>query len=228
MWGGAFLDSLTKAGWSATALDRRDEDDEASRYPVGTSYEAIIARAVQRCKIPPILITHSLGALLGQRLIGRTKISALVMLAPVPPEGMMLETPFLFATQPSLWHGLRGFLNGERESAFQSMADLIFSRQVEGSEMGEHAAKLVFESAGTVFDAHVPLPVMPAFFAGVPALVIAGSEDKLISHLASVRTALYHGALYRNEDKLGHFMQIGPGAQRTADFVIDWLRRKGL
>jgi hypothetical protein len=26
---------------------------------------------------------------------------------------------------------------------------------------------------------------------------------------------------------LGHFMQIGPGAQRTADFVIDWLKAKG-
>jgi hypothetical protein len=48
---------------------------------------------------------------------------------------------------------------------------------------------MVFESPGTVFDAHLPVPVMPAFCVGVPVLVIAGAENKLISHLASVRTA---------------------------------------
>jgi hypothetical protein len=149
------------------------------------------------------------------------------MEAPVPPEEMLFETPLLFATQPSLWHGLGNFLNGQRESAFQSMVDIIFSRQVENAELDRQTAKMVFGSPGTVFDAHVPVPVMPAFCVGVPALVIAGAEDKLISHLASIRTALYHGAEYRNEDKLGHFMQIGPGAQRTADFIIDWLKRKG-
>jgi hypothetical protein len=69
------------------------------------------------------------------------------------------------------------------------MVDIIFSRQVEGTEINLHAAKMVFESPGTVFDAHLPVPVMPAFCVGVPVLVIAGAEDKLISHLASVRTA---------------------------------------
>ena len=228
MWEGAFLNSMTKAGWSVFAIDRHGERDGDRDNSGETSYPSIIRRAVEECTIPPILVTHSLGALLAQRLLGRTRISALVMLAPVPPEGMLFETPFLFATQPSLWHGLGNFLNGQRESAFQSMVDIIFSRQVENAELDRQTAKMVFESPGAVFDAHVPVPVMPAFCVGVPALVIAGAEDKLISHLASIRTALYHGAEYRNEDKLGHFMQIGPGAQRTADFIIDWLKRKGL
>jgi pimeloyl-ACP methyl ester carboxylesterase len=228
MWEGAFLGSMTEAGLSVSALDRGDVDGRLSGSSPETSYQSIIARAVMRCPIPPILVTHSLGALLAQRLLGRMKISALVMLAPVPPEGMLFETPLLFATQPALWHGLWNFLNGKRQSAFQSMVDIVFSRQVEATEINRGTAKMVFESPATVFDAHLPLPVMPAFCVGVPALVIAGAEDKLISRLASVRTALYHGAEYRNEDMLGHFMQIGPGAQRTADFVVDWLKRTGL
>jgi pimeloyl-ACP methyl ester carboxylesterase len=227
MWEGAFLDGMAKAGWSTLAPDRGDES-KTSTHPGGTSYQSIIARAVERCPIPPILITHSLGALFAQRLLGRARISALVMLAPVPPEGMLFETPLLLATQPSLWRGVRNFLNGQREIAFQSMVDIIFSTQIEGTEVNGHTAKMVFESPATVFDAHVPMPVMPAFLVGVPTLVIAAAEDKLISHLASVRTALYHGAEYRNEYRLGHFMQIGPGAQRIADVVVDWLKRKGL
>jgi pimeloyl-ACP methyl ester carboxylesterase len=189
MWEGAFLDSMTKAGLSALAPDRGDANKLLSGNSLEASYQSIIIRAVERCLVPPILVTHSLGALLAQRLLGRTKISALVMLAPVPPEGMLFETPLLLATQPALWHGVWNFLNGKRESAFQSMVDIIFSRQVEGTEINRHAAKMVFESPGTVFDAHLPVPVMPAFCVGVPVLVIAGAEDKLISHLASVRTA---------------------------------------
>ena len=189
MWEGAFLDSMTKAGLSALALDRGDANKLLSGNSLEASYQSIIIRAVERCLVPPILVTHSLGALLAQRLLGRTKISALVMLAPVPPEGMLFETPLLLANRRALWHGVWNFLNGKRESAFQSMVDIIFSRQVEGTEINRHAAKMVFESPGTVFDAHLPVPVMPAFCVGVPVLVIAGAENKLISHLASVRTA---------------------------------------
>ena len=85
MWEGVFLDSMTKAGWSALALDRPDQSDRASVNWGQTSYQSIVRRAVEECATPPILVTHSLGALLAQRLLGRTRISALVMLAPVPP-----------------------------------------------------------------------------------------------------------------------------------------------
>jgi pimeloyl-ACP methyl ester carboxylesterase len=50
------------------------------------SYDAVILRKVESFDAPPILIAHSLGALLAQRLLGRTKIAALVVLARVPPE----------------------------------------------------------------------------------------------------------------------------------------------
>lgn len=90
------------------------------------------------------------------------------------------------------------------------------------AEVDEHAAKVAFESLWAAFEAHVPTPVVPAFVLGVPSLVVAGAEDRLIFRLASVRTALYHGAEYRTEDELGHFMQT-PG---RAEFIVDWLEQK--
>jgi len=87
---------------------------------------------------------------------------------------------------------------------------------------------MVFESARTILEAYIPMPVLPAFSIGVPTLVIAGAEDALISSLASVRTAIYHGSEYQWEDELGHLLQIGPGASRVAASVIAWLDRSGL
>jgi pimeloyl-ACP methyl ester carboxylesterase len=228
IWEGAFLDCLAKMGRSTVALDLRVETGEASEDKKTLPYGAVILREIERFDVPPIVIAHSLGALLAQRLLGRTKIAALVMLAPVPPEGMIFTTPFLFASEPSIWQGLFNFLCGRREDAFDGMADILFSKQTRETEIEKNAARMVFEGFGAVFEAHIPAPVVPAFIIGVPSLVVAGAEDKLISPLASVRTALYHGAEYRTEDELGHFMQTGPGARRAAEFIIDWLERKGL
>ena len=55
MWEGAFLESMAKAGWSATALERQVENGKVTGNSGGTSYQTIIARAVEKCVIPPFL-----------------------------------------------------------------------------------------------------------------------------------------------------------------------------
>jgi pimeloyl-ACP methyl ester carboxylesterase len=65
MWEGAFLDSMTKAGLSALAPDRGDANKLLSGNSLEASYQSIIIRAVERCLVPPILVTHSLGAPFG-------------------------------------------------------------------------------------------------------------------------------------------------------------------
>jgi len=108
------------------------------------------------------------------------------------------------------------------------MVDILFSKRAREAELDQHAARMEFESLSAAFEAHVPIPVVPAFVLGVPSLVVAGAEDRLISPFASVRTALYHGAEYRMEDELGHFMQTGSGARRVAGFILDWLEQRNL
>jgi pimeloyl-ACP methyl ester carboxylesterase len=228
IWQGAFLDSLANMGRSAVAIDLRGKAGDAPEDSQKLSYDAVMFRQIEEFDTPPVVIAHSLGALLAQRLLGRTRIAALVMLAPVSPEGMSFITPFLFATEPSIWRGLLHFLCGRRENVFDGVVDILFSKRIRETGVDQHAAKLVLESFAAIFGAHVPAPVVPAFVIGVPSLVVAGAEDKLISPLASVRTALYHGAEYRTEAELGHFMQAGPGAQRLAEFILNWLEEKRL
>jgi hypothetical protein len=155
-----------------------------------------------------IVIAHWLGALLAQRLLGRTRIAALLVLAPVPPEGTSLITPFLFATEPSIWRALLNFLCGRRP-AFDGMVDIVFSERMRKIEADQHAARMVFERFGAVSEAHVPTPVGCRLVIGVPRLVVAGAKGRLISPLACIRTALFHGAEDRTQDELGHFIQAG-------------------
>jgi pimeloyl-ACP methyl ester carboxylesterase len=222
---GTFLDSIAITGRTVPTVDpRKNNNDPISASACGDA----VNDALARFETPPVVIAHSLGALLAQRLLGQVKISGPVMLAPVPPEGMLFITSALFASAPAVWVGLWGFLSGETKGAFSAMADVLFSKHTSLADRGRHASKMVFESARTILEAYIPMPVLPAFSIGVPTLVIAGAEDALISSLASVRTAIYHGSEYQWEDELGHLLQIGPGASRVAASVIAWLDRSGL
>jgi len=191
--------------WPSTFVAR-----PAGREKVGRSFHMVPPFLVrsERFDSPLIVIAHWLGALLAQRLLGRTRIAALLVLAPVPPEGTSLITPFLFATEPSIWRALLNFLCGRRP-AFDGMVDIVFSERMRKIEADQHAARMVFERFGAVSEAHVPTPVGCRLVIGVPRLVVAGAKGRLISPLACIRTALFHGAEDRTQDELGHFIQAG-------------------
>jgi dihydrolipoamide dehydrogenase len=93
---------------------------------------------VESFDAPPILIAPSLGALLAQRLLGRTKIAALVVLAPVSPEGM------LFSVFPWAASG-RAIANGRDEGFTKLLFDSTTQRLVGGGIVGTHAGDLISE-----------------------------------------------------------------------------------
>jgi pimeloyl-ACP methyl ester carboxylesterase len=62
-----------------------------------TDYAKDPRRALTEFVDPPIIVAHSLGALLAQRLLGRVSMRAIIMLAPMPPEGLSFRLPTNFA-----------------------------------------------------------------------------------------------------------------------------------
>jgi pimeloyl-ACP methyl ester carboxylesterase len=79
------------------------EGRQALRSATLAHYAADVLRALAEFSELPIVVAHSLGALLAQRLLGRTAIRALVLLAPLPPEGMLLIGGRLMVTAPACW-----------------------------------------------------------------------------------------------------------------------------
>ncbi|HJW79105.1 MAG TPA: alpha/beta hydrolase, partial [Beijerinckiaceae bacterium] len=76
-------------------------------------------------------------------------------------------------------------------------------------------------------DAHVPGPIVSAFLAGIPTLVLGGTRDRLVTRGSTLRTALYHGAEHRTIEGGGHFLQLDPNADEVARGVLDWIAGMG-
>jgi pimeloyl-ACP methyl ester carboxylesterase len=227
-----FLRIMAERGHHATAVSVRghgmSEGRQALRAATLAHYIADIFRALAEFSEPPIVIAHSLGALLAQRLLGRTAIRALVMLAPLPPEGMLLVSGRLMVSASATWLGIIHAMLGFKPLGLGDLKALIFSDRFAPGDVDRYMARMVVESMQVWLDSHVPVPPAAAFSLGVPTLVIAGDADRLVPNEFAWRTAIYHGAEFISASGFGHLLHLEPGADQVAEMTIRWLEQRGL
>ena len=233
VWTELFMLHAAKRGRPSAALSVRGHGRSPGRDFLGsatlTDYAHDLRRALAEFVEPPIIVAHSLGALLAQRLLGHVGMRAIVMLAPLPPEGLSILGPWLFMSRPTVWLDVvNAALGTVRYDRSASAREAMFSQRLSARNAHRYAALMVVEGPRVLAEAHLPLPVMSAAFLRIPALVIGAADDPLISRQTSRRTAAYHVADYLLAENCGHMLPIEPMAESIADQVLDWLDDKGL
>ena len=87
IWQETWLDRAAEAGWSAHAVSLRGHGGSAGREHRWRITLDDYARDVQQVASglpePPVLVAHSLGAVVAGRLIARQPVPAVVLLVPV-------------------------------------------------------------------------------------------------------------------------------------------------
>jgi pimeloyl-ACP methyl ester carboxylesterase len=153
---------------------------------------------------------------------------ALALLASLPPEGLMLESPRLAISDPHIWlEAFSGSAAGDRRPIGMAAHEVLFSEGLPRGAAARYATLMTPESPRALTDAHVPGPILSAYLAGVPALVIGGTRDRLVTAGSTLRTALYHGAARRIVPGAGHFLQLDPEAATVAGDVLEWIEAVG-
>jgi pimeloyl-ACP methyl ester carboxylesterase len=189
-------------------------------------YLTDVRRALAELPEPPVVVAHSLGGLLAQRLLGREPMRGLVLMGSLPPEGMFFEGPRVLATDPQIWlEAWLGSVGQVRGPITLAGLQVLFFEGLPPERVQRYASLMTPESPRALADAHWPGPILPAFLAGVPTLVLGGDSDRLVSQPSVWRTALYHGAEPHILPSMGHFLPLDTGAERAAGLVLDWIDR---
>lgn len=228
MWAEHLMGALAASGWRTAALSFRGHGASAGRdtlHGFGLLDYLVDARAaIAALGGPVVLVGHSLGGLVAQMLLGDPRIRGLVLLAPVPPEGLAGANWRLACTDPVLWH----------EVARMPWADAggtppvrlrraLFSDALPDHLAWGYIARLQSESLRALAEAQWPRPVASARLVGVPALVVGAAEDPLVPPDALLRTAWLHGAEHATMDRLGHAMMLDAGWPRVAEVLRRFL-----
>ena len=177
---------------------------------------------------PPILVGHSLGGLIAQKLASRMPVSALVLLTPAAPSDVLAVTPRgLAALGPYLmrWGGWRKTTEMSRNAcakyAMTGMPDAAVDAAVPFTV--PDSGRTLFEAAYPFLDKHKTTHV-PADTVTCPVYVLACEDDWLVPPGVVKKVAKrYPQATLQFDQNRSHWVIDDDRTDETVDRIVTWL-----
>ena len=178
-----------------------------------------VTRALGR----PIIIGHSMGGLIAQRLAEEGVSDTVVLLAPAPPNGIPVATPRLMLKQ--LKHLGTLLRSKPLRSSRADADDIIFNRVPEGERQALFE-RLLPDSGRAARDISLGAVRVDAGRVRCDMLVAGGMADRFIAPAITRRVARKYGAPCWQYPRNAHFLPMEPGWDTIADDIESWIRRR--
>jgi len=178
-----------------------------------------VTRALGR----PIIIGHSMGGLVAQRLAEEGVSDTVVLLAPAPPHGIPVATPRLMVKQAKHLGAL--LRSRPLRSSRADADDLIFNRIPEGERQALFE-RLLPDSGRAARDISLGAVRVDERRVRCSMLVASGTQDRFIAPAVSRKVAGKYGAPCWQYSANGHFLPMEPGWDAIADDIESWIARR--
>ena len=242
---GPWLELFSEAGYAATAPGwpgTADTVEQARRNPdqvAGKGIDDVVdhyARIISGLPAPPVVVGHSFGGLIAQRLLGQDLAAAGVAIDPAPIKGVLYLPPSALRVAST---ALRKPAN--RDKAVSLTAEQFrygFGNALPAAESAElferwtvpSPGKPLFEDALANFTPRSPAKVDTLNKTRGPLLLISGGKDHTVPPpVVTATRRLYHKSPaitdFREFADRGHSLTIDHGWHEIAQETLDWLKR---
>ena len=186
-------------------------------------YLAALAEVHGRFDRPPVVVGHSMGGLLAQRLAATVECAGVVLVASMP-SGTVPATlgalPYLFELAPAILAG-RPFRAPPAALAHLTLHDLS------AAEQDELIPDFVAESGRVYRQILLGRARVSAGAIRCPVLVVHGGADRLVPVRVARRLARKHAAALTIIPGRGHWLIAGSLMAAVLPVVLDWIGRLG-
>jgi len=227
-WEPHFLPFFASKGWPAYALSLRGHgasDGRETLFLAGLDdYVADVEHLAGRLAAPPILIGHSMGAAICERMMATRPVRGAALLAPVPPTGLLAVAARLAAMHPDYMPQMMG-LDPSRltDATLKALRPFYFSERVEPAILKEALAHLHGESPRVLFDLSLRLHWALPKRATSPVLVMGADGDRIAIPDDVRATARHHGVEATLLPGMAHMLMLEPEWKDAAESIAEWL-----
>ncbi len=227
-WEPYFLPWFASLGYASHALSLRGHGKSGgaeSLFVAGLDdYAADVERIAATLDEPPVLIGHSMGAAVIERLLATRPVRAAALLAPIPPAGLFVVAGRLAAERPEyLMH--MGHLDpgGVTVEVLRALQPYYFSDDVRPEIVREAVRHIGRESPRALFDLSLRLHWQLPTKQTTTPLVLGAEGDRICTPDDVRATAHHHGVEPVIVDGLAHILMLENAWQRPARAIAAWL-----
>jgi len=227
-WDEHFLDFFADRGYACHALSLRGHGASPGRDRLRWTrireYVSDIAETAAQLPTPPILIGHSMGGFAVQKYLERHTAAGAVLVAAVPPTGVLRVTLYVARRHPVLLAKVNATMRlGPLVGTPELARDLLFSACTPDEQVNTYQQRLQDESYLAFLDMLALDLVKSKHVDRVPMLVLGAEHDAVVTQRQIRRTAAVYGAEAEILPGLGHDVMLEPGWQAVAERIDGWL-----
>jgi non-heme chloroperoxidase len=225
-WQPLFMPWFAQRGYATHAVSLRGHggsDGHETLFGASVDdYAADVLRAVREIGGSPILIGHSMGAAIIERIMQRHAVRAAALLAPLPLSGLVAVASRLMLQHPDYLLQMRRFDQGNvAADVLATLRPYYFTDDIDPVLLREAGRHLCAESSRALFDLSLRPPVSRRSEA--PPVFVLGAGGDRICRPADVRaTAEQHGVDALIVEGLAHMLMLVPGCERAAVPLAAW------
>lgn len=228
VWDQHFLPYFAARGYAAHAVSLRghgqSEGKEGLIFARLRDYVADVEQAMAMLETPPVLIGHSLGGMIAQKIMHRQRIAGAVLMASAPPHGMIPSLFGMAFTNPGLLRELalvQAF--GPDTVDDVSVRRALFHDATDEADVSRYMHRFQAESTLVVLDL-MGLDLPPSLpMLDLPVLVLGAENDSFVFPGAIHATADTYRSKAEIFPRMAHAMMLEKDWQRVADRIAGWL-----
>ena len=227
-WEPYFLPWFAARGYPAYALSLRGHGASGGRdslFIAGLDdYEADVEHVAGTLSAPPVLIGHSMGAAIVERIVAKRPVRGAALLAPLPPAGLLSIATRLAASHPDF---LMGVGNGDpsRLSAdvLKALRPFYFGADVPPPLLAQASRHFNAESPRALFDLSLRLHWALPARNHRPVFVLGADGDRICTTEDVRATARHHNVAPVILPGLAHMLMLEPGWEAVAKALEAWI-----
>ena len=225
-WAEHFMPHFAAHGFPAYAVSLRGHGASAGgdvlEWSSIADYVEDLGEAIEALDVPPVLVGHSMGAMVIMKHLERETAPAAALIAPVPPQGLFPSSLMLALGRPGLFAELNGLMSRGTASV-EAMQSALFYGPLPVEQLLDYYSRFQRESQRAIWDMTLFNLPLAWRMHRPPLIALLAERDALFPLEASRAGFTAIGVQAEVVEDTGHAVMLDRGWRRAADRVIGWL-----